>query len=115
MQLSEANTEPTVAEQPGTIPGIRPGDGAADLNAIPPEIKAEKARRISPEAAGETLDAINQSIQGARQKVSHWAQQTFDGIVTFADERPVHFAAIVAGTAFAIGVTLRIWRSAHYE
>ncbi|HZR66467.1 MAG TPA: hypothetical protein VFA85_15085 [Terriglobales bacterium] len=116
MPLSPAKTESSLGSQPGATLQVQSGDGAADPNAMPTTMGVEDSiPGRDPETPTRSFDAIGSSLRGAQQNVSRWARATLDEIGTFADERPIHFAAIVAGSAFAIGVALRIWRFAHDE
>jgi ElaB/YqjD/DUF883 family membrane-anchored ribosome-binding protein len=63
--------------------------------------------RSSLSAAEQSLRATQRKISGAATTVNHSARR-------FADERPLHFVGVVAGSAVVAGVALRIWRSKQY-
>jgi len=58
--------------------------------------------------------AVERSLRDAQQKLSRTATSVVDTVRTFANERPLHLIAIVAGASFVAGVALRIWRSKRY-
>lgn len=61
-----------------------------------------------------SVAAVERSLRDAQQKLSQTATSAVDTVRTFANERPLHLIAIVAGASFVAGVALRIWRSKRY-
>lgn len=53
------------------------------------------------------------SFRIAQRKVSRTASSLIENVRRFANERPLHFVAAVAGIAFIAGVALRLWRSSY--
>ena len=58
--------------------------------------------------------AAQRSLRDVQQKLTRTATSVVDTVRTFANERPLHLIAIVAGASLMAGVALRIWRSKRY-
>jgi hypothetical protein len=58
--------------------------------------------------------AVEPSLGDVQQKLTRTATSVVETVRTFANERPLHLIAIVAGASFVGGVALRIWRSKRY-
>jgi ElaB/YqjD/DUF883 family membrane-anchored ribosome-binding protein len=61
-----------------------------------------------------SVRATQRSLRDAQQKLSRTATSAVNTVRTFANERPLHLIAVVAGASFVAGVALRIWRSKRY-
>jgi hypothetical protein len=55
------------------------------------------------------------AFEEASEKLQDTIEQTSKQIRHAANKDPIRFIAIVAGSAFVLGSSLRIWRSARYE
>jgi hypothetical protein len=53
------------------------------------------------------------SFRLAQRNAPRTASSLIENLRKFADERPLHFVAAIAGVAFVAGVVLRIWRSSY--
>ena len=83
---------------------------------------AETSPRVLPARTSATgsdiyrssLSAAERSFRATRGKISGAATSLARSVRRLADERPLHFVAVVAGIAFGAGAVLRVWRSKRY-
>jgi hypothetical protein len=61
-----------------------------------------------------SIEAAQNSLHTAQQRVFRAATSLIRSVRRFADERPLHFVGIIAGASLLAGVALRIWRSKRY-
>ena len=96
--------------------GSAVGDAAASmrqvrekLQVVPRQMNKLKDRMAerSSQAAQQFSERAQEFWSQARQRMVHARRQ----IVASSQEKPFHAIAIAAGTAFALGVGLRIWRN----
>lgn len=66
------------------------------------------------ETLASAVASAKRSFDASRQEISHALDNSFARVRKFAEDRPLHLLAIIAGTAFAAGMALRIWRSSRY-
>lgn len=94
-----------------TQPVAWPGSQETASQALPAkEAAAEQTREVY----GTSAVAAERSFRDVQQKVSRTPASVVNAVRTFANERPLHLIAIVAGASFVAGVGLRIWRSKRY-
>ena len=74
----------------------------------------EAAAEPAKELYRNSMFAVERSFRDVQQKLSRTATSAVNTVRTFANERPLHLIAIVAGASFVAGVALRISRSNRY-
>jgi ElaB/YqjD/DUF883 family membrane-anchored ribosome-binding protein len=84
---------------------------SSEETASPALPAAEAAVEQAKDLYRTSVVAAERSVRDVRRKVSRVTPSVVNAVRAFANERPLHAIAIVAGAFFAAGVALRIWRS----
>jgi hypothetical protein len=138
-QPFETVAEPAVEPRPGPVPitsssvparelpRLEPGRGNVPLSAKAAQLgkfaatALNKARRVSSRALvlRERVGSV-QVREAAADAINHWRRrgerkvvQIRDGAAQMVLENPLYVIGGAAALAFALGFTVRIWRSSH--
>ncbi len=112
-----AQRSPVVLITGEDIGGATPADeaGTSPQMLAEPEVDARDRIQKTREAVESGMASARESLHSAQRKLSDSTATAMRRFHEFAEERPLHLLAIVAGAAFVAGVVLRAWRSSRYE
>jgi len=109
--IMPAPNQPTTTEA-DVVPWPTPtGEVSTVRDEVYETQSAERPTGGVKEMVEDTVARVEDSIRAVQRNVTHSTRSLLESIGRFADERPLHFVAAVAGVAFAAGVAFRIWRS----
>src|SRR5579885_3000877 len=108
-----AQRSPVVPITGEDIGRAAPADATGISPQLPgePEVDARDPVQKAREAVESGMASARESLHSAQRKLSDSTATAMRRFHEFAEERPLHLLAIVAGAAFVAGVVLRAWRS----